>query len=169
MKHTQGMSEAMQKRLEDIYRETGPDLLAYFRRFHGPAPVADDLLQDTFLRALRKPDRVFAAASPRAYLFGIARHLSIDALRRRPPPTETLTDAFAAEPRADADPRLDTLRQAITRLPAEQREVLELRLRHEMSYEELAVALEIPIGTVRSRLHFALRRLRESLSRDPQI
>ena len=66
--------------LETLYRETGPALLAYFQRRTALQPTAEDLLQDTFVRAFRQLDRLKAAASPRAYLFGIARHVSLDVL-----------------------------------------------------------------------------------------
>ena len=52
---------------------------------------------------------------------------------------------------------------AVARLPEPFREVLELRLREELSYGQIAQVLEIPVGTVRSRLHHAVQRLRESL------
>ena len=100
--------------------------------------------------------------SPRAYLFGIARHVGNDARRRRRP-TEELGDPPAA-PAAEADERLDAMRAAIAQLPAVQRETLLLRLQQELSYAEIAVVLGIPAGTVRSRLHLAVQRLHETLN-----
>jgi RNA polymerase sigma factor (sigma-70 family) len=78
------MDEATQA-LERQYSETAPKLLAYFRGQPGVAAAADDLVQETFLRAWRQRKHLQAAVSPRAYLFGIARHLTIDALRQRRP------------------------------------------------------------------------------------
>jgi RNA polymerase sigma-70 factor (ECF subfamily) len=149
--------------LEHLYRETGPALLTYFRRQPAVAGLAEDLLQDTFVRALRRLDRLQAAVSPRAYLFGIARHVSVDA-HRRMRPNEAL--APVDEP-ATADPedeRLEPMRAAIAALPERHREALLLKVQHELSYEEIATVLGIPVGTVRSRLHHAVLRLRTALT-----
>jgi RNA polymerase sigma-70 factor (ECF subfamily) len=144
--------------LEQLYREAGPALLAYFRHQPALAGAAEDLLQDTFVRALRHRDRLYRAVSQRAYLFGIARHVGLDALRRRKRLDELVEPPAAPGAREDA--RLETMRAAITELPAPQRETLMLKLQHELSYEEIAEVLAIPVGTVRSRLHHAVLHLR---------
>jgi len=147
---------------EQLYREVGPSLLGYFRRQAALASSAEDLLQDTFLRAVKRNNRLDPPVSRRAYLFGIARHVGIDALRRQRPPGEPASEAAApAEPE---DERLEPMRLAIDALPAGQREALLLKLQQELSYEEIAAVLDIPVGTVRSRLHHAVRRLREQLN-----
>jgi RNA polymerase sigma-70 factor (ECF subfamily) len=151
--------------LEQLYRETGPALLTYFRRQPALAAVAEDLLQDTFMRALQRTDRLQASVSQRAYLFGIARHVGLDALRRRRPTEELAAESAATAPAEDD--RLEPLRGAIAGLPALQREALLLKLQHELSYEEIAEVLAIPVGTVRSRLHHAVRRLRETINPRP--
>lgn len=153
--------EPVSEQYESLYRETGPGLLAYFRRRPSLAGTAEDLLQDTFIRALRHPERLAASVSPRAYLFGIARHVSVDALRRsRPTVTLAGTEAVATEAE---DVRLEPMREAIAALPEAQREALQLKLQHELSYAEIAQVLGIPVGTVRSRLHHAVLALRSSL------
>lgn len=149
-----------------LYRETGPGLLAYFRRRPGLAAAAEDLLQDTFIHALRRPERLAGSVSPRAYLFGIARHVGQDALRRQKPTVEL--EEMAAGPAADEDARLEPMREAIARLPEMQREALQLKLKHELSYEEIVEVLGIPTGTVRSRLHHAVRMLRETFNPTPK-
>jgi RNA polymerase sigma-70 factor (ECF subfamily) len=154
------------EQIEMLYRETGPSLLAYFRHRPVPAAAAEDLLQDTFVRALRRPDRLAASVSPRAYLFGIARHVSQDARRRQKPAVE-LTELEAGPPETE-DARLEPMREAIARLPEAQREALQLKLQHELSYDEIAEVLGIPIGTVRSRLHHAVRVLRETFHPTPK-
>jgi len=147
--------------LEQLYREMGPALLAYFRRQPALAAVAEDLLQDTFVRALERTDRLHASVTPRAYLYGIARHVGLDAARRRRPTEELNDQTHVAVPGAVEDARLEPLRAAIAGLPAPQREALLLKLQHELSYDEIAEVLAIPVGTVRSRLHHAVLRLRE--------
>ncbi len=153
--------------LEQLYREMGPALLAYFRRQPALARAAEDLLQDTFQRALRRMDRLHASVTPRAYLYGIARHVGLDALRRRRPTEAMDEQTCLAVPDAGEDARLEPLRTAIAGLPAPQRETLLLKLQHELSYEEIAEVLGIPVGTVRSRLHHAVRRLREVINPKP--
>lgn len=148
--------------LEALYRETAPALLAYFRRQPALAQSADDLLQDTFVRAIEHLDRLRAAVTPRAYLFGIARHLVVDSLRSRRTTVEFTDDAAASA--ATEDPRLEVMRTAIAKLPEPHREALQLKLQHELSYEEIAEVLGIPVGTVRSRLHHAVAQLRNSLN-----
>ena len=147
--------------LEELYRELAPALLGYFRRRPSLAGAAEDLLHDTFVCALEHRERLRASVSARAYLFGIARHVGTDALRRRRPTEEFFETA--AESVAPKDDRLDAMRAAIAALPEPQRETLLLRLQQELSYEEIAEVLGIPVGTVRSRLHGAVRRLHEIL------
>ncbi|NUQ45287.1 MAG: hypothetical protein HUU22_04560, partial [Phycisphaerae bacterium] len=69
--------------LERLYRDHGPALLAYLRRRFAGRQVAEDLLQETFVQALRTFDGLAQAASPRAWLFAIARHVGLSAQRRR--------------------------------------------------------------------------------------
>ncbi|MBI5692262.1 MAG: RNA polymerase sigma factor [Verrucomicrobia bacterium] len=148
--------------LEQLYREIAPDLLAYFRRRPSLRSTAEDLVQDVFVRAFRGFARLAACASPRAYLFGIARHVGLDALRSHRPTTELPAELPAPEA-PPTDERLEVMRAAIAALPDLHREALELKLHHELSYEEIAEILAVPIGTVRSRLHHAVAHLRESL------
>jgi len=145
--------------LESLYKLHGPAVLEYLRRLVGSD--AEDLLHETFVRAAQYRGRVSAASSARAWLFGVARHVAISSLRRRRR-SQPLMDQWAAAEQSE-DPRLEVMRAAIERLPALQREALELRLRNELSYEEIAMTLEVPLGTVRSRLHAAVRQLRKSL------
>ena len=148
--------------IADLYREHGPALLRYLRRLAGPRR-AEDLLQDTFLQALASARRRPAIRSPRAWLFGIARHVAYSAIRREGQRADERATAEALPRQETRDPRLDAMREAIDRLPRESREALWLRLNDELSYEEIAEALAVPVGTVRSRLHYAVRRLRTML------
>lgn len=149
--------------IAELYRETGPAILAYFRQHRSTNFNAEDLLQETFLRALSHKDRVLSAASPRAYIFGIARHVRLGAMRERPAPDEILLQE-SRQTLETEDPRLEDLRQAIQQLQEPHRETLMLKLRYELSYEETAAVLQVPIGTVRSRMHYAVARLRRILN-----
>jgi RNA polymerase sigma-70 factor (ECF subfamily) len=147
--------------IEALYRTHGGALLGYLRRAFGDG--ADDLLQETFFQAMRGRDRLDAAQSARAWLFGIARRVGLAAIRRNKP-CQALPEVPAAD--AQTDERLAAVRAAIASLPEAQRETLELRLRNELSYEEIAAVLGIPVGTVRSRLHGAVKTLRDRLAGD---
>lgn len=149
-------------RLESLYRELGPAVLAFLRRRTTDRGDADELLQETFLAAMRNPVGLAAAVSQRAWLIGIARNLHRQFLRRRD--RDRLVGSMAEEPTARESPpedaRLQAMRRAIAKLPETHREVLDMRLGDELSYAQIAEALDLPIGTVRSRIHFAIRRLR---------
>lgn len=158
-----GAPETPVNRLEAAYHEHGAALLAYLRRHFSVVGSADDLLQETFVQALRTLDRAAEVVSLRAWLFGIARNVAVTAARRRRD-TVRLSETIAVREPEAADPRIDRMQQAITRLPEAQREALELRVRDDLSYDEIADVLGIPVGTVRSRLHNAMRMLKESLT-----
>ncbi len=154
--------------LDELYRETGPHLLMYLTQRTGDRHAAEDLMQQTFAVALGRPERLQSAVSPRAYLFGIARNLAATAFRSRRE-MEPIPPGLSAEEPSE-DPRLELMREGIARLKPEFREVLELRLRHELSYEEVAEALELPVGTVRSRLHHAVKELQRVIrQREPEV
>ena len=152
--------------LEGMYRLYGPALLRYLKSRLSDSASAEDLLHETFMQALRRAQRVEEVDSPRAWLFGIARHLVGDWFRRRQP-MEPLPDGQPAAAPVEPDPRLEWMRRAVLELSPALRETLELRLRDELNYEEIAQVLDIPVGTVRSRLHHAVRQLRERLDKAP--
>lgn len=152
----------MIEQMDAWYRDIGPSLFAYFRHQPTLASTAEDLVQEVFIRALRHPERLRSADSPPAYLFGIARHVGLDALRRMRPMESLPPDV--ASPALAEDARLESMRVAIAGLPELHREPLLLKLRHELSYEEIAAVLDIPVGTVRSRLHHAVALLKQALN-----
>lgn len=157
--------------LETLYRELGPTVQAFLRRRTPDAGDADELLQETFLAAMRNQPGLDAAESQQAWLIGIARNLHRQFLRRRT--RDRLIVSLADEPpareRPMEDPRLDGMRAAITRLPETHREVLEMRLADELSYAQIAEAMDLPIGTVRSRIHHAVLRLRAWATEDRAV
>lgn len=151
------------RRIEDLYRLHGRAIEGYLRRLCSQAGGEDDLLQETFVQAMRSGEALMQAVSPRAWLFGVARNVGMNARRRRRI-CAPLPEDLAGPVRAEDDPRLDRMRQAIAALPDAQREAIGLRLKDELSYEEIAAVTNVPVGTVRSRLHQAVRRLRQMLA-----
>ena len=157
--------------LEALVRRHHAPLLAHLTRLTGDAPLAEDLVQETFLRLVRDAQ---AYRYPRPFLpwlYTIARHLALNhwqsAYSRR---VDRRADVSAPSPAA-ADPaewlerweRREGLRTALADLSFEQREVLSLRFGQELSVEEAAAVLGVPAGTVKSRTFTALRQLRERL------
>lgn len=132
--------------------------------------AAEDLFQETWVRVLDRGDQYHEGASFEAWLFSIARHLSIDLQRRRN--WESL-DGFEEETAsASGDSPLDAafrrerqaeVQDALSRLPAMQREVLLLRFQEELPLAEIAVVVGAPVPTVKSRLYRALDALRKEL------
>ncbi len=160
--------EAIQNQpdLEQLFRESAEDLTRYFARRHGEgAESPQDLVQETFLEMARGMERGKQPRSLRAYLFGVARHLSLAAWKRRDHERDHLIEASADLVAAAApDERVSAARELIESLPALHREVLELRFTQQLSYAEIAEALDIPVGTVRSRLHHAIAMVRERVA-----
>jgi RNA polymerase sigma-70 factor, ECF subfamily len=156
-------AEAPTADLETVFRECAKDLGAYFARRHGGTGSADDLVQESFLQLARRLRAGQAVSSPRAYLFGIARHVSLAFLRKQASAAEPLDAAPEQAVSPEPDARLEAARETIASLPALQREILDLRFAHDLSYAEMATALGIPVGTVRSRLHHAVALLRQRL------
>jgi RNA polymerase sigma-70 factor (ECF subfamily) len=151
--------------LNQLYQECAGSLLRFFTRRHGSDETARDLVQETFLRVARNPANVGEAASLKAYVFGIARHLSLSTWRQCR--EETLSEEELHQvPAAESDPRIRVACEVIASLPGLQREILEMRLLQGLTYKEIADVLRIPVGTVRSRLHHAVEALRTSLSLD---
>lgn len=148
--------------IEQLYRQHAGELYSYLARRCPDTATAGDLLQETFLQVVRQTDQLPTVTMPRAWLFGIARHMLARHYRHKRNPSAVAQLWYESVPETKDD-RLATMREAIRNLPAELRDTLELRLEQELSYEEIAHVLDIPIGTVRSRLHNALRQLRGTM------
>jgi RNA polymerase sigma-70 factor (ECF subfamily) len=118
------------------------------------------VLQDTFAYLLKKLPRLRLTARMTTFLYPVVRHLSIRLARkrRRHVSDEGALDEIPA-PEETGSSRAE-LASALSALPEKQREVLLMRIVDEMSLAEIAEALKIPLGTVKSRLHNALRTLR---------
>ncbi len=146
-----------------------PRLRRYARVLVGDAAKADDLVQDTLARAWEKRRLWQAGTDLRAWLFTVMHNLHINQLAtiRRDAATASLDDdttgtAWQVPVRPNQQERvllLEVIRQ-MERLPVEQREVLVLAAVEELRYEEIAVVLSVPIGTVMSRLSRAREKLR---------
>jgi RNA polymerase sigma factor (sigma-70 family) len=132
--------------------------------------AAADVTAETFAQALRSADRMDPARDARPWLFGIASNV----IRHHRRAEQRRIRAYAAAQHqydlagANGHPKSETLLRArlvdaLTRLDARDRDALLLFAWADLTYDEIATALEIPLGTVRSRIHRARRMLREGL------
>lgn len=136
------------------------DVTAFARRLSSSAADADDLVQNTFLRAFRSWRSLREPGACRAWLFRIARnvHLNRERSRRERPDLRLVDDDSLADPRppvaAEWVERLAArdLEKALDRLPPEQREAVLLCDLWGFEYEEIAAITDAPVGTVRSRI-----------------
>jgi RNA polymerase sigma-70 factor (ECF subfamily) len=125
---------------------------------------ARDVVHDAFVRALRARGEV---EHVKTWFLAIVRNTAFTALRRRPSLDVAPEELVSELPALDADPELralvtedlESVRACLMRLPEEQREVFVLREIEELSYQELADLLAVPIGTVMSRLSRARTKL----------
>lgn len=133
---------------------------------------AEDLTQQTFLRLYRYRDRYEPKAKVSTFLFLIARQVWIDELRKRSR-RKKLVESFAKETEGDtarsaadevAASGTTDLQQALATLPESMRMVIELGVYQELPYSEIAQILDIPEGTVKSRMFNALAQLRRMLA-----
>jgi RNA polymerase sigma-70 factor (ECF subfamily) len=139
----------------------------------GDAQAADDLTQETFLRAFGALHRFEGRSSVRTWLFGIARHVCADALRSRRRRRLTLVrdtgDLEAAGPAGPADSVAEgaAVTDLLARLEPDRREAFVLTQLLGLSYAEAAEVAGCPVGTIRSRVARARADLVETLS-DPE-
>lgn len=152
-------------------------LFRYLLRLVSQPNTAEDLFQQTWLRVIEQIHKYDPRRSFEGWLFAVAHNLAIDYLRRRKPESldeqkyEGVTIAdLTASPNPGAleellsQERADMVIEAMEDLSITSREVLVLRFEEEMKLEEIATVLALPIGTVKTRLHRALKALRHSLS-----
>jgi RNA polymerase sigma-70 factor, ECF subfamily len=154
-----------------LYRRHQAYVYRFARTMTGSAALAEDIVQDVFLALMRELDRYDTGrAMLRTYLFGIARNLARYKTRglRRLIPLDQVEEAGGwDDPGAAFSSSEETrhLRRCLGALPARYREVIILCDLQELDYAETAVVLNVPMGTVRSRLHRGRQLLLERLRR----
>lgn len=140
-----------------------PSLRRYARALVGNRSMAEDLVQDTLERGWSRLNSWQHGSDMRAWLFSIMHNLFVDTVRRQRMSTEAYDEDKEAsdlsEPQMNRMLVMD-LHTSLSKLPMEQREVLLLVSLEELSYEEVANTLSIPVGTVMSRLFRAREKLR---------
>jgi RNA polymerase sigma-70 factor, ECF subfamily len=167
----------------ELVRRYERELYSYLRRYLGDASMAEDAFQTTFLQVHLKCDQFEQGRKFRPWLYTIATNQAIDAQRRnkrhrsvsldRNTKQENSDDLGslmdllvskepAPESRAESTQQRDWIREAVAQLPDTLREAINLVYYQGLKYREAADVLNIPVGTVKSRLHAAILKLNEA-------
>ena len=151
-----------------LYRRHRDYVTRVALRFCPDREIAADTLQETFLYLLRKfpptGEGLVLTAQLRSLLYPVARNCTLTAVRRRGRNEQAASlDPDQLPDPTTVDPVHENLDQAMASLSPRHREVLLLRFVDGMRLNEIAEALDIPPGTVKSRIHFAVRALKHKL------
>ena len=161
---------------ETLYQRYAPACYGVALRVLHQAFLAQEVVHDAFLAMWNAPDAYDPTRGPfRSYLLSLVHHRAVDAVRREerlrarerranpePPAVEDVMEAVAEE--ADLADRRRQVKEALASLPEEQRRLVELMYFRGWTQSRIADEEGIPIGTVKSRVFAAMRRLREALS-----
>ena len=171
-----GESAAYRELVESVEKP----LINFLLRYVGERPIAEDLFQETFVRVVRSVRHFKPDASLQTWIFTIARNLALDHLKARRRHRETTLDgalnedggrviyfkdvlraAEGGEPTARAEASEDERRvaEALGKLSAAKREALVLRVYAGLPYADVARVVDAPVGTVKFRIHEAVRDL----------
>jgi RNA polymerase sigma-70 factor (ECF subfamily) len=173
-----------------LVRRYERELYGYLRRYLGDESLAEDVFQNTFLQVHLKCKQYELGRPVRPWLYTIATHQAIDAMRRNQrhqtlrleEPNAVQNDGERVEllqlvecregspmDTVAASERREQIRATVDALPDLLRQVLVLAYYQGMKYREIAEILDIPVGTVKSRLHAALSKLQESWASLPSL
>lgn len=165
----------------ELVRRYQHELYRYLARYTGDPSLAEDVFQNTFLQLHLKRGLYEEGRPVRPWLYSIATHQAVDALRKAgrhptisldqrasndPSDASSLVDMLVSEdsgPLAElqGEERKAWVRESVARLPDVLRETLILAYHQDLKYREIADILQIPVGTVKSRLHAALTKLQQ--------
>lgn len=168
-----------------LVRRYQGELFGYLRRYLGDSSLAEDVFQNTFLQVFTKIGKYDPARPVRPWLYTIATHQAIDALRRQGRQQAVsleqervngsgdelhflldMLESRGPDPleHAQGEERRQLVRAGVERLPDFLRQVVILAYYQGLKYKDIADIMDIPVGTVKSRLHAALLRLQEAWS-----
>lgn len=173
-----------------LVRRYEGELYGYLRRYLGDSDLADDVFQNTFLQVFTKATQYERGRPVRPWLYTIATHQAIDALRRQNRHLAVSLDREREEvegaeqaqllgllecagpgplEQLQGEERRQLVRASVDRLPDFLKQVVILAYYQGLKYKEVADILNIPVGTVKSRLHAALCKLHEAWSSVPAL
>src|SRR5438128_1384353 len=173
-----------------LLRRYERELYGYLRRYLGDSELAEDVFQNTFLALYQKSGQYETGRPVRPWLYTIATHQAIDALRRNNRYQAVSLDQHQKElpdgevrsllelletrgpgplDQVQGEERREKVRASVDRLPDFLRQVVVLAYYQGLKYREIAEILGIPVGTVKSRLHAALVKLQEAWADSPSL
>lgn len=160
----------MPAEIERLYDAHAQSLFAFLLNFTRDENDTRDLLQEIFVKLARESKLLSGVRDERAFLIRLAHNSAIDLIRRRGT-RERTKENFAGEivsvfaPTENPDEKFfrDELSEALAQLPEEQRAVLHLKLWEDLTFEQIATALDISPNTAASRYRYGLDKLRERL------
>lgn len=168
LRQTAGGDRAAFERLYRVYHRR---LFGYLFRMVRSAEAADELTSDVMLEVWKGAQRFKGASKVSTWIFGIARHKALSAMRRPQLPTVEVAEAVEmADPGEMQDEMLAnkdlklTVKNALAQLSDEHREVMDLTFYQGFSYPEIAEILHCPVNTVKTRMFYARKQLRELLA-----
>lgn len=171
-----GLSRGDDEAFAAVYDRFGVALFRVARALLGSHQTAEDCVQEVFVGLVRARHTLPRIKNLRAYLFTALRHGVARAAERgrRLPMRRLEVDAELPEPVSDADRdgtvfEAEMLQAALARLPAEQREVVVLRISGELTFVEIAATLGIPPNTAASRYRYALEKVRQTLREERHV
>jgi RNA polymerase sigma-70 factor (ECF subfamily) len=156
-----------QAKFNELVDEHSPAMFRMAYRMTGDRHEAEDIVQETYRSAWKSRKRYEAGRGDRAWLASILRRRVVDRWRRRQPPM-VMPEGTPIEVAVEGEDPLandfsDEMQRSLNRLPVELRETLLLVVVGELTHQEVANMLAIPLGTVLSRVSRARKRLREYL------
>jgi len=161
----------------DLFGHFGPRIKGFMLKTGANDDLAEEVVQETMVTLWTKA-RLYdpAKAGASTWIFTIARNKRIDLLRRRNRPEPDPHDPmFQPDPPPDGEQALSTLedqdrvRLAMKTLPAEQLEIVRLSFFEGLAHSAIAERLDLPLGTVKSRLRLAFKKVRESVGENPCV
>lgn len=146
-------------------------LVNFFRKLCASPHDAEDLAQETFLRLYKWRDRYTPSARFATFLYALARHVWVDWLRKKQRRIKTSTEEMLENAATDQVQSVNSslqidVEQALQMLSEKLRTVVVMNIYSGLNYGEIAEILDIPVGTVKSRMFNALRQLREIIGED---
>lgn len=164
--------ERSREAFAELFRVFAPRLKAYGMRAGADAAIAEELAQEAMIAVWRKAASFDPSkASVSTWMFTIARNKRIDFLRREARPDlreedflHLGQDSADTEACLSGDQQARAAKRVLATLPAEQGEAIRMAYFEDRSHRDIAVALDLPLGTVKSRIRLALARLREAMA-----
>lgn len=156
--------------IERLYDEQAQALFSFLLSLTRNEADTRDLLQEIFVKLAQQPHLMEKVRDPRAFLLRLAHNQAIDLFRRRGASEKRQVELasqthllFAPSSTPDESAFREALEMALSDLPAEQREVMHLKLWEGLTFEQIAELLSIPLNTAASRYRYGLDKLRQRL------